>query len=59
TKKPAFRDMPIAEILKQEGIAPMSRKSVCKHMQWLGAALKHVKRGDLLDGVVLPVMARC
>jgi len=57
-KKPALRNLSISEILKLDGLSPMSRKSVCKHMQWLGAALKHANMEHLLDGVVLPTVTR-
>jgi integrase len=57
-KKPALRNLSVKEILKVDGLSPMSRKSVCKHMQWLGAALKHAKMEHLLDGVVLPTITR-
>jgi integrase len=57
-KKPTLRNLKITEIMKLPGNMPMSRKSVCKHMQWLGAALKHAKLDHLLDGVVLPTITR-
>lgn len=57
-KKPALRNLKVSEIIKLEGITPMSRKSVCKHMQWLGAALKHAKLEQLMDGIVLPSVTR-
>lgn len=57
-KKPALRNLKVSEIIKLDGITPMSRKSVCKHMQWLGAALKHAKMEHLMDGIVLPSVGR-
>lgn len=57
-KKPALRNLKVSEIIELEGITPMSRKSVCKHMQWLGAALKHAKLERLMDGIVLPSVTR-
>ncbi|BCG47073.1 hypothetical protein GEOBRER4_n1897 [Citrifermentans bremense] len=57
-KKQTLRHLKITEIIKLPGNIPMSRKSVCKHMQWLGAALKHAKMEHLLDGVVLPAITR-
>jgi len=58
TKKPAFKNIKVSDIIKLDGITPMSRKSVCKHMQWFGAALKYAKMEHLLDGVVLPAITR-
>jgi len=57
-KSPALRDLKVCDIIEMEGLTPMSRKSVCKHMQWLGAALKHSKMEHLLDGIVLPTISR-
>ncbi len=57
-KKPALRNLKFSEIIELEGITPMSRKSVCKHMQWLSAVLKHAKLEHLLDGIVLPTVTR-
>lgn len=57
-KTPTLRGLQIDKIIMLPGLSPMSRKSVCKHMQWLGAALKHAKLDHLLDGVVLPTITR-
>ena len=57
-KNPALRSLKISEIIKLEGLTPMSHKSVCKHMQWLGAALKHEKMEYLFHGLVLPTITR-
>ncbi len=57
-KKPALRNLRVREIVKLAGLTPMSHKSVCKHMQWLGAALKHAKLEYLLDGLILPTITR-
>lgn len=57
-KTPSLRNLKINEIVKLDGLTPMSHKSVCKHMQWLGAALKHAKMDYLIDGLILPTITR-